>query len=154
MEVSKINELEWARLAMAIDCEGSIRIAKQKDIRRIGGYRYYVAVHIYNTNEALIDYIVGTFGFSKWEGRTSRSPNHKIELMAYLARQKAETILYGIKPYLIIKEQLADIALELQSTMGNYGSNRVPSDVLEHRENLWQQAKELNRKGPKAGTQN
>lgn len=141
------NEFMLARLAMAVDCEGSITIAKQQDSRRKGGYRYYIVVHIYNTNEGLIDWFVSNFGFSKHQHGTPNKPNHKQSYVAYATRFKAEQVLYGIKPYLIIKGRLADLALELQSTMTHGNKLGVPDFILQQREWLWQEARALNQKG-------
>ena len=147
-----IAEIDWARLAAFVDGEGSITIGKQKDQRRTGGYRYYITVSVYNTNEKLIDWVVCTFNMSKW-GRHDGDPKHKKSFKAYATRYEAEEILHSIKPWLIIKEELADTALELQSTMGK-GRGRahsVSEDDLGFREYLWQKARRLNQKG---GTQN
>jgi hypothetical protein len=137
-----------ARLAMAVDCEGSILLCKYNDIRRYTGVRYYIQVNIYNTNEEFIDWMVDNFGFSKWSGAKRTKPNHKQEHLAYLSRAKAEEILWGVRPYLIIKSALAELALDLQDTMQyNRGKSKVPDNILAERERLWLAAKELNRKG-------
>lgn len=147
MDIWIKNEFALARLAMAIDCEGSIMLCKYEDKRRRNGLRYYIAVNIYNTNEKFIDWIVESFGFSKWSGTKTRSAHHKQAYTAYLQRAKAEDILWGVRPYLIIKDTLADLALDLQETMQDYGCNVVSQEVLAERERLWLAAKELNRKG-------
>lgn len=135
-----------ARLAMAIDCEGSISIMKQPDKRRKSGYRYYTVLHIYNTDERLIDWIRDNFGFKKYRGSRQRNPKHKQEYYAVSTRRKLEPILRKIMPYLIIKGKLAILALELQKTMGQ-PYRPVQDEMLEYREQLWLQAKELNRRG-------
>ena len=147
MDIELKNEFMLARLAMAIDCEGSVLVCKYEDNRRRNGLRYYIQVNIYNTNEEFIDWMVDNFGFSKWSGAKRTKPNHKQEHMAYLARAKAEEVLWGVLPYLIIKDGLAHLALDLQETMSKSGANIVPDNILAERERIWLAAKELNRKG-------
>ena len=141
------NEFMLARLAMAIDCEGSILVDKYRDDRRRTGVRYYIYIAIYNTCEDFIDWIVANFGFSK-HNQKCYSEKDKLRYVAYLSRAKAENILWGVRPYLLIKSELAELALDMQETMSkNRGKNTVPDDILAERERIWVAAKKLNRKG-------
>lgn len=141
------NEFMLARLAMAIDCEGSILVDKYRDDRRRTGVRYYIYVAVYNTCEEFIDWLVTNFGFSK-HNQKSQNKSHKPRFIAYTSRAKAEDILWGVRPYLLIKSELAELALDMQETMSrNRGRNIVPDDVLAKRERIWLAAKKLNRKG-------
>lgn len=141
------SEFASARLAMAVDCEGSISIVKCKDSRRHNGFQYYTQITVSNTCEELIDWIVSNFGFSKRPTK-SYSEKHKPSYMAYITRAKSEDILWQIRPYLIIKGDLAELALDLRDTMSRkLGRCIVPDGILAERERLWLAAKKLNQRG-------
>lgn len=149
MDIENISIFDWARLAAFIDGEGSITIGKQADKRRKRGYRYFITISVYNTNRKLMDWLQKTFGLGVWS-RHDGDLKHKKSYKAYATRQQAEVILKNIKPWLIIKGELADVALTLQLTMGS-GGTEVTDDDLDFREYLWKKARALNQRG---GTQN
>ena len=142
------SEFLWARLAMAFDCEGSIAIGRQKSIRYRRGYTYFANICITNTSEVFIDWLADTFGFCVYRHKYTNN-RHRDMLQVKADRQIARNILVGIRPYLIIKGEQADLAMELQDSIAEVSrrGQPLPEEVLDYREGLWARAKELNRKG-------
>jgi len=144
-----MEEINWARLAMAIDGEGSISIAKQvkRDAIRHYPYQYSLLVSVYNTNYILVDWVQYHFGASiaKTDRRVN---NHKAEYAAYFRGQDAALVIENVMPYLLLKQEQAEVALEFQSTVRAYG-NRTPlsPETLDYREQLYLKMKSLNKRG-------
>ena len=69
------NEFMLARLAMAIDCEGSIMVIKYSN--KGNEPKYSVEVALYNTNENFINWLVDSFGFHKVKVNRKDRPYHK-----------------------------------------------------------------------------
>ena len=139
------NEFMLARLAMAIDCEGSIMVGKYSN--KGGEAKYRMSVALYNTNEKFIDWLVSNFGFRKVKVNRKDRPYYKPVYTAHLSSRKASEIIWGVKPYLLIKDELAEIALELQDIL-NKRELWVSDESRFRKEELFQYAKELNRRGP------
>jgi len=142
--IPEIDDIEWIRLAMAIDCEGSISIGKHNSMERT---QYDLYVQVYNTNELLVDWIVETFGFGKHIGTRRRSEKHKQEYAAYISGLNAAKIIERIKPHLLLKYKQAKVALEFSHTISNHKIWKLPPEVTELRELLYLEMKSLNKKG-------
>ena len=149
-ELDSIQDIDWARLAMCIDCEGSIMITKQRDPRHFAGYRYLNRIQVSNTNYRLVDWLQFFFGFNINKRKTKQKQYHKDQYIAYVDSHLAVMIAHKIYPWLVIKRELAQLIIEMQESL-TYQSKgrgvRVPNEVMLHRDNLYLRAKELNTKG-------
>ena len=128
------SEIDLARLAMCIDCEGSIVIDK-------GG----VSLWVTNTSPELINWLENTFGFSKHFNSTSNrnNPKHKICCDLYFHGVKAVSLLKKVEPYLIVKKDKVGLAESLQSTIGNKGNTTISDEVFSIRESITKESKEF-----------
>jgi len=142
--VNEPTETDWARLAMAIDCEGSFNISKYNN--KGDEPKYSVKIALYNTNESFIDWLVSNFSFHKIKVIRKDRPYYKPVYTAYLYSRKACEIIWGVKPYLLIKDELAEIVLELQDILNKRAW--ISDEIRFRKEELYQYAKELNRRGP------
>lgn len=140
------SELLFARLAMALDCEGNISIGVQRAKKDRKKPCYFVDIRITNTNEQLTNWLYDNFAFKIYLAY-SKNPKHKDSYHARLTSQAATAILQCIRPYLILKGEQADLAIELQKSMSE-SRYRTPTDSeIEYREQLWTKARALNQKG-------
>ena len=146
-----ISDIMWARLAMAIDCEGNISIGKHPSYpnspRR--NSTYFAEVKVTNTSEAFIDWLVNNFGLHK-HSHDYNNGRWKSWHVARATSKVAYVVLQGIRPFLLIKGKQADLALELQKSMteNSIRGRPVPREVHLYRDDLWLKARELNKKGP------
>lgn len=137
------TDMERAMLAMCIDCEGSVTVAKVS--RREGyngGSAYYISVCITNTDKNLIDWI-SSFGFTIGvNSHSAKRPDRKLCYTATLTASRASNILKLVRPYMIVKAMKADLAIAMQETMGEPGHD-LPDGMLEIREYIYQAYKKL-----------
>jgi hypothetical protein len=132
--------MDLARLAMCIDCEGSIAIKKQQTKTSSS---YSISIQIGNTELKLIEWLCNTFNFSLGVNKI-RGFESKIGLMymCVLSASKASSVLKLVSPYLIIKRAQADLAISMQETMGSKG-NRPSEEVYSLRESIYQESRKL-----------
>ena len=120
--------MNWAEadliyMAATMDCEGAIVISKRT---RCNSYELWIGVS--NMREALPLWLKSTFG-----GRYNKmnaSGNRKDYFIWYLHANKAVEILRAIRPYLKLKQEEVDIAIEYQETVKARGA--FPYSNLEH----------------------
>ena len=149
MDIEGLQELDWTRLAMAVDCEGSIYVSKQSGKSRQYRTRYFIRVIVYNTNFHLIDWLQFMFEL-KVSFVPSKNPKHKDYWHAYADSWQAYEIIKNIRPWLVIKGELAQLALSMQETLIYSGRGRakvIPKEVLDYREELCNRARSLNQRG-------
>lgn len=134
------SEIDLARLAMCIDCEGSVTVAKQsRPSGYNGGFAYYISISISNTDKNLIDW-VESFGFTIG---ISKSSSKKLCYVATLSSSKASEVLKLVRPYMIVKALKADLAIAMQDTMGAPGHNLLEG-VLDLRESIYKMYRRIN----------
>lgn len=144
-----ISETELAWLAGFIDGEGYIGIEKRL-LRRRATPEYTIVLQISNTKRGIISFLKDLSGGSFY----TYKPKGKAKL-AYkwtIKAKAAESILAQLVPYLRLKREQAELALELARELSwprGY-DQAVPKYELEKRERLYQMIKILNRRG-KAG---
>ena len=117
-----MRDTDWAYLAGIVDGEGCITY------RRNGKGRYYTRVTISQKRTQLLDWIVERFGGAYSKTTWTCGSRH------------SEWILTEILPYLVVKKDQAEVALEL-CRRGVKG-NRMP---LNRQKQLADQLKELKR---------
>ena len=89
-----MRKVDFANLGGLIEADGRIGIHKNGPNTRIAVVRFY------NTDSALLNWVLETFGGSVKVANSNSSLGHKICLRIVWSGQKALPILEGIKPYL------------------------------------------------------
>ncbi|MCK4329802.1 hypothetical protein KAX02_08160 [candidate division WOR-3 bacterium] len=130
-------------LAAFVDGEGTISIGKS--LLSNGKYSYYQQLIVSNSDVRLIDWTVDNFGgtFPKAQKLTdNRKDTYKWTLSSY----KSYKMIKKIRPYLILKQEQADCAIELYEKVTKrhyHGSNPMPDYKRKLAEELFQRCKEL-----------
>lgn len=156
------DKTKWSYLAGILDGEGTVSITRRlrTDVAKNAakaadsGYSnanpslaYCMRVSVYNTNIALMQWLIENFGGVYYTKSRSiqNVEKHKVEYDWRIKGAKNhERILLGILPYLVIKKEQAKLALEyVRITM-----ERNWKDSQEKREPLAIRCMELNRRGP------
>ena len=119
-----MTKTNLAYIAGLFDGEGSIHVAHQKAPRvQNPNHRVHVlSINITNTNKECIDFIFNTFNFGYVQTKKISNSNHKTLYIWSVRCLKAGKFLSVIFPYLIIKKEIAKIALEFQKRIskGNH----------------------------------
>jgi len=108
----KIETLVYA--ASAIDCEGCIRLSKEKRRKTKRGYCYRPIVEVDNTNKKLVEFFQNNFGgwiFLK----KKKKMNHKMLYQWMIDRSKASNLLKLVLPYLLLKRKQAKLMIAFQN---------------------------------------
>lgn len=133
-----ISEMDWARLAMAIDCEGTINISKQT---RKYVY-YFLHIAIYTTTPSLTDWIVRVFGAKTITKRRTSSISTKLGYEARFSAKDKDVVLHHILPYLIIKRKQAELAIKFRKTFDRWIV--LPDGLIDEREQMYDKMHWLN----------
>ena len=143
---------EAAYLAGFIDGEGSIAITASKLMNGVKNGGLALIMKITNTNKSVLEDIA-----SLWGGRLALSyatTGAKPVFALYWGAKDAGTILGEIKPYLKIKKEQCDIALQFQSTLKGYSRNcgkgnfeRLSAEEVQLRHGLRARLQRLNKRG-------
>jgi hypothetical protein len=122
-----------AYLAGFMDGEGSFSIVKTYQIKKrvdgskVKGIRYHLHVKITNTNKQVLDWIVEHFGGQLSNKKQVCDWKPKWDL-TITGNGKMESFILAILPYLIVKKQQAQVALDFARLHGQ--------DVPEERDRL------------------
>jgi len=134
-----------AHIAGIVDGEGCVGIYRHR-YRASGEDRmsHHVRLNIANTCVPLMDYLSVHLG---GEVRVYARGTHKPVYVWQAYGENAGMVLQAILPYLVVKKQHAEIALEFLG-LGHYDRNGVPDGVSAARESLAVRMSVLNeRKG-------
>ncbi len=131
------TEVDWARLAMAIDAEGTIDIQVYRDKSTKPGKVYVgdrMRVLIANTDPRLPLWCQQKFGAHisrcKYQYKKHHRPCFKWIIMA----NKALFVLQNCLPYLLLKKDQAELAIAWQLTKTRkYARKGVPEAVRANR---------------------
>jgi hypothetical protein len=122
-----------------MDGEGHISLLKNRKHLKSDGFALTLNVGITNTNLPLMKWLVSNFG-GIYYTRSSENPNWSDRYDWYVkGRKNKESMLLGILPYMIIKREQSEIALEFLRL--DYSKNPEQRQVLVQRLN------DLNRRG-------
>lgn len=102
---------ELGYVAGAIDFDGSISIVKTKDASHRNGYSYNLYVRVKNTNLAIMEWLIEHFGGSYCPS-TKATKVWKTAYAWSIASQQALLFLKAIFPYMVVKKDRAEIAIE------------------------------------------
>ena len=127
-----------------IDCDGNIGI-----YAHIYTNSYYQRIRFGNTNIKLIEWIVENIGGKIPKEYVRDNPKHKNSYDWQLSGSNSYKILKKIRPYLIIKQEQADLAIELYEKVSNqnYSSISMPNHKKELAKELYERCKSLNKRG-------
>jgi hypothetical protein len=140
-----IGAIDWARLAAFIDGEGCIRIQRSKPRRGSPRHQYIVRIQITNTDARLMQWVQVRFGGAVTPP-VNKGNGWKPMMIWYISAKRADPILRGIRPYLILKNNQCDAALALRNTICH--SCRYPSDEeMSEKLILFTKVSKLNKKG-------
>lgn len=133
-------------VAGLFDGEGYVYIFRKEHGNHIG---YYVTAGILMCHYPTMLAIHEQFGGHLNGNRSDlRNPKHRTGFTWGVANQKAANFLRQIRPYVNIKSDEIDIALQLQANIdlhrGKYGNQR--DEVLAYRDTLYQQCKALKKR--------
>lgn len=145
----KEEDVKLSYLAGIIDGEGTIGIFKHKQA-------YRITLKVANTSEQLIIYLHENFGGNKMGPYNDKKENHKDMFEWHCTSRKAIEIIEKVKPYLIVKNTQAALAIQaweetFKNSYSRNGPNRIQKYVIDKREEYYQQMKLLNFRGKNEG---
>lgn len=141
-DINIISEKEclYARLAMAIDTDGSIGIRKNQR-------NYIQVIQFSNTNIKLIEWIVENFGGNIPNPQVFDNPKWKDVYHWQLHGSDSYKIIKKIKLYLIIKQEQADCTIELYEKVNKWCYYIMPRYKKNLANKLYERCKILNKRG-------
>ena len=143
-ECEKIGLLKM--MAAFVDGEGTIAIAMR---RTSYGHVYNQTILVANTDIRLVEWLVDNFGGIFPKARV-RGENLKDTYLWQLYGSHSYKLIKKIHPYLILKQEQADNAIELWERVSilNYGGNKsMPAHKRKLAEELYHRNKKLNMRG-------
>lgn len=140
----KQSSNDLAYLAGVIDSDGYIGIVKSKP--QPGNTKnptYSLTVNVTNTSRELMDWLVEKFGGRYYQRKHKEGLNWKPTYNWIVNVTKARDLLESIREFLVIKQNRADLGIELINgwVRNNHGT---PQEELERRERIYQEFKRLN----------
>jgi hypothetical protein len=135
--------VELAYLAGIIDGEGYIGLRHRTDTK--SARHYSLVLRVANTDQRLIGWLQ-----ARWPGNTGchRYRDQKCKPLHHwqLESRRAEAVLRIALPYLVIKREVADLALEMRATIV-LGNNRISDAVLAERQRIYAAMRTLTKRG-------
>ena len=113
-----------------IDGEGCISVSDLS--KKFGRSFFSCSVSLSSTDEVLIDWIIDIFGGWKGKYTPRQTPlNSRKKIYRWqITGKNLETVLFLIKPYLVIKKQEAEVMLKIRSTFGiTKGGCEIPNKI-------------------------
>ena|SRR5450755_2538267 len=123
-----VEATDWAYLAALIDGEGCISANKQH------APKYHASVRVVNTDRRMLEWIVETFQIGiVTVNRRHRSPTNWKWLYKWWVGGtiKLPYVLEGVMPFLVIKKEQAEIALELTLRPNNKRQKAIYLELQE-----------------------
>lgn len=136
---------DLAYMAGLLDGEGHIGITLRKNLR--SGHQ--LRIEITNTNEAFIKWILPRFdGHGAHRKDRWGDGNRKDSYVWYADNRKAIRLLKLLMPYLVLKKEQAQIAIDFQSSIKpNARNNSITDEIFANRESLRLRIRVLNKRG-------
>lgn len=144
-----MKETVRAYMAGLLDSDGHITIYKMTSKKALlqsqskQNARYTMEIGVTNTRKELLDWL-----HEEWGGgvylHTAPSWGKRPCYNWKVTATNAKRILEAVLPYLRIKQERAEIALEFQATKNPSNSRGIPPEVMEERERLFQAMYKLN----------
>jgi hypothetical protein len=142
---------EWAYLAGVIDGEGSIML-RHHPPRAESKHRWEYwepTMRVFNSDRRLMDWLTEHFGGGVSLARNNREQQKDCWIWSARTREIAE-LLTGLRPFLLLKAEQADVVLEYYATYRHMGRRGHPPALVERRREMAAMVKELNRRGKAA----
>lgn len=133
---------EAAYIAGFIDGEGTISIWREKRPANRSGYRFKAAVHVFNTDKSVLEWIKSTVGSGWIVVKNVPKPKHKQVWALVFSASTVKELLPQLQPYLKVKHLQASLVIQFLSLM-RAGSRQIVSDL----EPLYILTQDLNRRG-------
>jgi hypothetical protein len=154
-KIAIVSDMNWARLAMAVDCEGTIMIAKSHVKTGRKTPQYVLTLVVANTDPRLICWLNDNFGGHSYVRQFATAGSvlsrqcgviNRKDVMSWRQfEERAAEIIRHIMPYMIIKREQAEIALAYREIRKSGSKGRkVTADDLTVRESLRQSMCSLN----------
>lgn len=138
----KWTTAELSYMAGIIDGEGCFCI------QRPGGKTHTLRMFVMNTSKQLIDYLYKTYGGFQYS-RKKENSTWKIRHEWFVDRYVIDELIPLLLPYLIVKKEHAQIAIEFRKTFPKVrGYRNIPKDLVSIREDCHRRMQVLNKKGP------
>jgi hypothetical protein len=136
----KWTDTELAYLAGIIDGEGCFYIGKP-------GGQYTLRMFVMSTSKCLIDYLYKTYrGFQY--SRKKENSRWKVRHEWFVDTHILEDLLPLLRPYLIIKKEHLEVAIEFRKTFSKVRNYRpISPDLIAVRDACHLRMKVLNKKG-------
>ncbi|MEV6600574.1 hypothetical protein AB0M36_27555 [Actinoplanes sp. NPDC051346] len=135
--VSALSLTELAYIAGLIDGEGCLLIYRKRDPR--GGLHFRCILRVSNTSQRVIEWLQLRLGGGAQAGQPPQ-PNHLRVFHWRCEGPRMAALLVAVRPFLVIKPELADLLLAMQRTLTYSASGlRLPPDVAAERELIFAQ---------------
>lgn len=136
-----LSDTQAAYIAGIVDGEGSIMLVVRRDT-------VAVRLAVTNSHRGVLDWLVETTGVGRVQDHRAEGTTNRATWMWMLNGDGVTSVLAQIRPYMIVKTEQADLAIETQ--------NRLRDPALKA-DRTWQlewkaRMQELNRRGPKSMT--
>ena len=142
-----LEPTDIAYIAAILDAEGTVTIQRQSGRKRTRTPSFQVRVMAVNSDPRLIYFLldkVGGRAYSQLPANPKWSRMHRWQLVGPQARE----LLAVVRPYLILKGEVADLVMSLpQRSKGYPGS--LQTDVLAEQERITSAVRVLNQRGRK-----
>jgi len=141
-----ISDIDWARIAMAVDGEGTIALCRSGKLPVSKRQRFYPRIQVSNTDRRLLEWIRERFGGSISSPR-KRAENHRQGYCWQARLGDCPSLLQGMRDWLIIKGEQADVCLEYYSGALCKRANQyqpITDEEWERRAALWERVHTLN----------
>lgn len=137
-----MNDIDLAYAAGLIDGEGCIQIIKHTDKNCRRGYKWWLNVTVSMCDREAVDFLRSCFGGCIYTPKRLTIKNREIYRWSITTRQAGE-FLDQILPYLIVKKELANIAVKFQQM--RYLGSRKSLSYLNEQDQIGEQFKEAQR---------
>jgi hypothetical protein len=134
-----VKPTQLAYAAGIIDGEGCIRVNRTRNGVPV------IRVHVTNTDARLTRTLHEWFGGYVWMEAKAYMPNAKIRYVWEVSARKAAAFLGLVRPYLVLKQEQADLALAIQAT--KVARNKIPAGITAERDQLAARLRVLTKRG-------
>ncbi len=148
----KYSETTAAYMAGILDGEGCLSIGNFSGNRKNGDRHFQTNISISSTDKCLIDWLYDTFGGYRGE-YTPKQMSRNGRKQVYRWQCSSDRLLHICEitlPYLIIKKRQAEILIEMRKTFcnsqnqkGKFHAQRIPKEILNLRQKLFLELREL-----------
>jgi hypothetical protein len=115
MKLTKREEIIW--LAAFFEAEGTVHIIRNRAPKMVAGYQYQVRITLGQCHKAPVLRYQRAFGGTIYK-RVPKNPKHNISFHWQCSSRQATEALTQMLPFLEMKKEQAELALEFQSLRG------------------------------------